>query len=111
MDCSSLMVSTPAMQTLVPALFLLPVLALFSPALQLVLRERLRGWPPLIFAAPVLLSLCFIAIARYFGATNFKLALLVLGYTFVPTICAFLLRFREPTWLDFVVILLLWLPL
>lgn len=111
MDGSSLIVPTPTMQTLVPALFLLAVLALFSPALQLVLRERLRRRAPLVFAAPALLSLCFIAVARYFGATDFNLALLVLGYTFVPAVCAFPLRFRKPTRLDFAVILMLWLPL
>lgn len=99
------------MQTLIPALFLLAVLALFSPSLQTVLRERLRRRPVLLFVAPALLALCFIAIARYFGATNVNLVLLILAYTFVPTLCAFLLRFRKTTWLDFAIIVLLWLPL
>ena len=99
------------MQTLIPALFLLAVLALFSPSLQSVLSKYLRRRPSLFFVAPALLALSFIAIARYFGANNPTLVVLLLAYTFVPALCAFPLLFRKTTPVDFAIMLLLWLPL
>ncbi len=65
-----------------------------------------------LFAIPVVLSAAFLAIAAELGAFSFPLAALILAYTFLPASCAYLTRRAPPpTWLDFVVIALLWLPL
>ena len=67
------------------------------------------GW---LFAVPAALTLLFIGLAVLTNAFSVPLALLVLLYTFAPALAAF---FQgpggKPTWIDFGIILMLWLPL
>jgi len=97
-----------------PALLLLPiVLALLSPALQSALHGWLHRQPKAVFAAPVFLSASFCLAVRYYKAFSMPLVFLILAYTFVPVICAYAQgpgRGNPPTWTDFAVILILWLP-
>jgi len=100
------------MQALVAASFLTPILALLSRRLQEIGRKALARRPGLIFFVPPILSAVFCTFAAAAGGFSFALALLILIYTLVPAICAFLIRDRPaPTWIDFAIILLLWLPL
>lgn len=100
------------MRTLVPAIFLAVILSFFLPAIPEALKKRLRKSPALLFALPLVLSAVFCLTAWRSGALSVPLGLLILAYTFLPTVCMFL---QGPdrgaaTWLDFIVILMLWLP-
>jgi uncharacterized protein len=65
-----------------------------------------------LFAIPVVLSAVFLAIAAHLSAFSIPLAVLILAYTFAPMLVAYLARRTPPpTWLDFVIIALLWFPL
>jgi membrane protease YdiL (CAAX protease family) len=65
-----------------------------------------------LFAIPAVLSALFLAIAAKLGAFSFPLAALILAYTFLPTVVAYMARKTPPpTWLDFLIIALLWFPL
>jgi CAAX protease family protein len=65
-----------------------------------------------LFAIPAVLSAVFLAVAGKLGAFSIPLAALILAYTFVPAAVAHLARRTPPpTWLDFVIIALLWFPL
>jgi membrane protease YdiL (CAAX protease family) len=100
------------MRTLIPALFLTLILAFFLPALPAALRRRFTAQPGLVFATPIVLSLIFFGMAGYYGVLGVPLALLVLAYAFAPTICAFVQGSTQtsPSWLDFIIMLMLWLP-
>lgn len=100
------------MTTVVAACFLTPILALLSTRLQRILQKSLESRPPLVFLAPALLSAIFCAIAAVVQALTTPLALLIVGYTFVPSLGAFAIRgLVPPAALDFVIILWFWLPL
>jgi uncharacterized protein len=101
------------MHTLVLALLLLAILGILSPAVQLGTRARLKSHPALLFAVPVVLTLLFSGLAAASGAFSLPLALLVLLYLFLPALAAFVQgsAIAKPSWLDFAIILLLWLPL
>ncbi len=65
-----------------------------------------------LFAIPVVLSAAFLAFAAELGAFSIPLAALILAYTLLPAAVAYLARDTPPpTWMDFVIIALLWLPL
>ena len=65
-----------------------------------------------MFVIPAVLSAVFLAIAAHLGAFSAPLAVLILAYTFLPTAVAYLARDTPPpTWLDFLIIALLWFPL
>jgi uncharacterized protein len=65
-----------------------------------------------LFAIPAVLSAVFLAVAAKLDAFSAPLAALILAYTFLPTAVAYLVRGTpSPTWLDFLIIALLWLPL
>jgi membrane protease YdiL (CAAX protease family) len=65
-----------------------------------------------LFAIPAVLSSVFLAIAAQLGAFSVPLAVLILAYTFLPVAVAYLEKETPPpTWLDFVIIALLWFPL
>jgi membrane protease YdiL (CAAX protease family) len=65
-----------------------------------------------LFAIPAVLSAVFLAVAAHLNAFSIPLAALILAYTFLPVAVAYLARGTPPpTWLDFVVIALLWFPL
>ncbi|MGA2270141.1 MAG: CPBP family intramembrane glutamic endopeptidase [Bryobacteraceae bacterium] len=106
------------MQTLVLALLLAAVVAFFLPAVQNRVRGALHARPAVIWAVPFLLLAIFCGAAALAGAFSISLALLVLGYTAAPVVCAWAgPRGRpagfhpRPAALDFLAILLLWLPL
>ena len=100
------------MHTLVLALLLLAILAFLSP----IVRNRARTWlesrPAWLFAVPAALTLLFSGLACAGDSFSIPLALLVLAYTFAPVTAAYVQGpGGRPTWLDFAIILMLWLPL
>jgi membrane protease YdiL (CAAX protease family) len=100
------------MRIFVPVVFLALIFALLSRRLQDVLRGALSERPALVFAVPAALSILFCGIAAAVGALNPPLAALIVTYTLAPTVLAWLARrTKAPSWIDFGVILLLWLPL
>ncbi|MGH9663931.1 MAG: CPBP family glutamic-type intramembrane protease, partial [Bryobacteraceae bacterium] len=100
------------MRILIPALFLPMILVLLCGKLQEWLRRALQARPALVFAAPAGLSLLFLGIAAALDALNGPLAVLVFAYTLAPTACCYFWRRRPaPAWVDFLTMLLLWLPL
>jgi hypothetical protein len=65
-----------------------------------------------LFAIPAVLSAVFLAIAAQLGAFSAPLAALILAYTFLPLAVAYLAKGTPPpTWMDFLIIALLWFPL
>ena len=101
------------MRTLIPLSLLALVLAFFVPAIPARLRRRLLARPSLLFLAPGLLAAFFCAVVAYYGALSLPLVLLILAYTFLPTICAFVQGPQQSaaSWLDFAIMLMLWLPI
>src|SRR5579863_9785518 len=96
------------MHTLVIVLLLLVILFFLSPA------TRIRLRPVFLAAVPVILTLVFSGLALASGAFSFPLALLVLAYCLAPVLVALVQGpavVEHPTWLDFAIILMLWLPL
>lgn len=100
------------MHALVLALLLLAILGYLSPIVRNRVHAGLRSHPALLFAVPATLTLLFSLLAVAAGAFSVPLALLVLVYTCAPVAAAFVQgSARRPGWLDFVIILMLWLPL
>ncbi len=104
------------MQTLVLALLLAAVFSLFIPSAQIGLQALLRGKPLLIWTFPFFLTAIFSGAAALAGAWSASLAMLVLAYTAAPVASAALAgggqeKTPVPRNLDFVTILLIWLPL
>jgi membrane protease YdiL (CAAX protease family) len=95
---------------LVLAFLLLAILSFLFPGIP-----RRAAHPAFLLALPAVLTLLFSALAWARDAFSLPLALLVLAYTSVPVLAAFFQgRARQqarPTWLDFAIILMLWLPL
>jgi membrane protease YdiL (CAAX protease family) len=90
------------------------ILALFSARLQRFVSGILRARPAVFWLAPVLGTGIFMTAAAMVGAASWPLALAALVYTAVPSACAVRLgpaASPRPQALDFVAILLLWLPL
>jgi uncharacterized protein len=100
-------------RTLVPAIFLVVILAFLLPAVPAALKRKLRSRPALLFALPVLLAAAFCMVAMRLGALGLPLTLLIVAYTLVPTVCIFVqgADAGAATWLDLAVILVLWLPI
>src|ERR1039458_7931419 len=101
-------------QTAVLALLLAAVVAFLAPAPQQFLRNLLHRRPAWIFAAPPLLTAVFTIAAALSGVSSLPLALLVLAYTAAPVLCAYAQGagpVARPSALDFLTVLLLWLPL
>src|SRR5580692_11740930 len=101
-------------QTAVLALLLAVILAFPSPALQRFLQGVLHGSPVWIWAVPPLLTAVFSGAAALAGAFSVTLAAMILIYTGVPVLCAYAQGtgpVPRPTALDFLTILLLWLPI
>jgi len=68
----------------------------------------------MIWAAPPALTAVFCGAAALTGALSLKLALLIFAYTLAPVLCAYVQGsgpVSQPSSLDFLTILLLWLPL
>jgi membrane protease YdiL (CAAX protease family) len=101
-------------QSAVLALCLAVILAFFAPAWQGRLRSLLHRRAAWIWAAPPLLTAAFAGASLMAAAFSAPLTLLVLAYTAAPALCAFLQGpgfVDRPTALDFLAILLLWLPI
>ncbi len=96
------------LQTAVLVLLLAAILAL------LVRAPRLHRRPAWIWAAPPLLTAVFSGAAALAGVRSLPLTLLLLAYTAAPVLCAYAQgagTVSRPSALDFLTILLLWLPL
>ena len=90
------------------------ILSLLGPGPRQILERVLHRGPANIVLAPILLTAVFSGAAALAGAFSLSLALLMLGYTAVPTVCAFVQGpglASRPSVADFLTILLLWLPL
>jgi len=101
-------------QTAVLALLLAAVFALLAPAPQRLLQNALHRRPAGICAAPVLFTAIFSIASAIAGAGSLRLTLLLLAYTTAPVVCAYVQGagpVSRPSGLDFITILLLWLPL
>ncbi|MGI8960592.1 MAG: CPBP family intramembrane glutamic endopeptidase [Bryobacteraceae bacterium] len=100
---------------LAPAFLLCVLLLLLSRSLQARLRLLLSDEPALIFFASALLVCAFCATASFYSCLIWRLVVLVVVYTFVPTVCVYgqIKRGQKQSasWLDVAVILMLWLPL
>jgi hypothetical protein len=104
------------MRTPVLAILLAVILGLLCRTVQNRLRAQLQSRPALLFAVPAALTLLFGGLSAASGAFSVPLVLLILAYTFAPAVVAFvqgpaMVKPVKPTWLDFAIILLLWLPL
>jgi membrane protease YdiL (CAAX protease family) len=101
-------------QISVLALLLAAVFAFLARTPQQFLRNLLHRRPAWIFAAPPLLAAVFTIAAALSGVSSLPLALLVLAYTAAPVLCAYAQGagpVARPSGLDFLTVLLLWLPL
>jgi hypothetical protein len=101
-------------QMAVLALLLAAVLAMLAGAPRRFLQDTLHRRPAWICAAPLLLSAVFSGAAALAGAWSLPLGLMVLAYLAVPVLCAWPQgagAVSRPSGLDFLTILLLWLPL
>jgi hypothetical protein len=90
------------------------IFALLAPGLQQRLQSLLHKRPIALWAAPVLLSCVFAVASLTAGAFSTALTLLVLAYTLAPVLVAFVQGpaiAPRPTALDFLSILILWLPI
>ena len=102
------------MRAAILLVFLAGIFAFFVPAVRDGLRRRLRANPIRLWFAPLILTLMFAAAAAAVGAFGIGLTLAVLAYTAMPSLCIFRAGrdpAKEPVWLDFAAILLLWLPI
>jgi len=101
-------------QTAVLLLLVAAIFSLLAPSLQLRLRRVLQRRPACIWAAPLIFTAVFHGAAWLAGAASLPLTLLVLAYTAAPVLCAWVqgpALAPRPTALDFLSILLLWLPI
>jgi membrane protease YdiL (CAAX protease family) len=99
-------------RTWVPAVFLAIILAFLVPPVPWAVKSKLRGNPALLFGVPGLLIAAFCSVAWRLEALSLPLVLLIVAYTLVPTVIIFLqgADAGAATWLDLIVILVLWLP-
>src|SRR5919109_2724018 len=100
---------------LAPAILLCVLLILLSRSVQCRLRVVIDHKPALVFVAPLLLAMVFCAIATLYNCLSWRVMLLVLVYAFAPAACVYaqivLRKTNTPSWLDFIAVLMLWLPL
>ena len=98
----------------VPALLLAAVFSFFVPSVRSSVRGMFVKRPGLVWALPWLLAGIFSGAALLVNAWSWPLSLLLLAYTAGPVLCAAVAGSgpaKLPSGLDFVAILLLWLPL
>jgi membrane protease YdiL (CAAX protease family) len=101
-------------QTAVLAALLIAILALLAPARKRLFETALHRKPASILAAPLLFTAIFFGAAALVHVRSLPLTFMVLAYTAAPVICAYAQGpgpIARPSVLDFVTILLLWLPL
>src|ERR1051326_6066792 len=101
------------MQSLFLALLLAAVFSLLVPGIQRRLQTTLSAQPGLVWLVPVLLAAIFAAASLVAAAFSAALTALILVYALAPVACVFHLgrAGKVPHALDFLAILLLWLPL
>lgn len=102
------------MPTFFLALLLAAVLSFFCLGIQKSARNVFQERPAAVWAVPILLTGVFTAAAALVHAASWALMLLVLIYTTAPVLSSWFARqssIAGPTALDFLAILLLWLPL
>jgi membrane protease YdiL (CAAX protease family) len=90
------------------------IVTLFAKGPRRLLETVLHRRPITILGAPILLTGVFLGAAALAGAASMPLVLLIFGYTTAPAVCAFAQGpgpASRPSALDFLTILLLWLPL
>jgi len=90
------------------------ILSLFAPGLQHRLQNLFRRRPAILWTVPILLTAVFAAASWIAGAFSLPLLLLVLAYTLAPVLITFIqgpAAAPLPTALDFLGILVLWLPI
>lgn len=101
-------------QTIVLAVLVGLVFAFFSGSLQKRLHGLFGQRPGLVWLLPPVLTAVFVGASLVAGVFSLPLALSVLAYTSAPVLCAFLAgpdSAGKPGTLDFLAVLLLWLPL
>jgi uncharacterized protein len=101
-------------QTAFLLVLLAAIFSLLAPGLQRRLQKLLQGRPATLWAVPIMLTAVFVAASWYVRAFSLPLTLLVLAYTLAPVLVAFLqgpATAPRPTWLDFLGVLILWLPI
>ncbi|HTB10330.1 MAG TPA: type II CAAX endopeptidase family protein [Bryobacteraceae bacterium] len=101
-------------QIAVLAALLIAILALLTPAIQSFFKAVLHRSPAWILAAPLLLTAIFSSAAELVHVRSLLLTLMLLAYTAAPVLCAYVQGpgpIARPSILDFLAILLLWLPL
>src|ERR1051325_7194641 len=106
------MQTTP--QIVVLGLLLAAVFSLFVPGAPTRLRGVLHVSPRLVWAVPFLLAAIFAGASVVAGAFSIPLIAMVLAYAAAPVACVYVLGAgapKQPAPLDFLAILLLWLPL
>jgi hypothetical protein len=99
--------SQSVLQTGALALLLAAIFAFFAAPVQRGLQDALRRRPALLWSAPLLLTAVFVAASAVVSALSLTQTLVVLAYTCAPVLCRYTLGARA----DFLVILLLWLPI
>jgi membrane protease YdiL (CAAX protease family) len=102
------------MQTACLGLLLAAIFALLAEPVQEGLRRAFQRQPAFLFLLPPVLTAFFLAASLLAGTWSLELLMIVLGYTLAPVVCAYLHGpgpAQRPGVLDFVAILLLWLPL
>ena len=101
-------------QTAVLAALLIAIFAFLASATQQLFQAAFHRRPALIFAAPLVFTAIFSGAAELVHVRSLSLTLMLLAYTAAPTICAYLQGpgpTARPSALDFLIILILWLPL
>ena len=102
------------MPTLLLALLLAAILSFLCAAVQTRIQKLLRRRPAAIWWSPFFLTAVFSCAALLARVWTARLCVLVLAYTALPVLCAWIARERpadRPSILDFAAILFLWLPL
>ena len=101
-------------QTAFLLVLLAAIFSLLAPGVQARLQKLLHRRPATLWAVPILLTAVFVAASWYARAFSLPLTLMVLGYTLAPVVVAFVqgpATAPRPTALDFLGILVLWLPI
>lgn len=101
-------------QTAVLVLLLAAIFVLLSSAAKEFLATSLHRHPIWIWTAPVVFTAIFSGAAAFARAWSLPLILMVLTYTAGPVLCAYIQGagiVNRPSALDFLTILVLWLPL
>jgi uncharacterized protein len=101
-------------QTAILVLLIAAIFSLLAPSLQRRLKTLLHRRPATLWAAPLLLTAFFAGASWIADSFSLPLTLLVLAYTLAPVLTAFMqgpATAPHPTALDFLGILILWLPI